>query len=349
MIILITIQVMFFRAPAVIGMLFSALWFSAVDSHGACLSSLLERNVPAGYKFEETELDAAELRNFSELHPRFAILKHNGYALIAKDEEIGKKIVQDIIAWKKSLGEETTLTEVFPRLWNGYDLYEISEVLPSFALETIGKVTGRVWGNCWGTTCHAAGLKAAPVFASDRTMNYWLESSLAKEISEKDLLPGDLVVYRDQTQAPEVHAAIFISTDLVYQKTGITPGPVRLQDFAEMHSYYRRNRLKFFRIASVKDFIRQHESELSKVLKETLDQIDLLEGDYFKFGSKDANYSQVVNSSLTSPSDEASTLKQLRNRVNALVVLVSGQLNLAPKNPAEGFLWQALQYRLFDL
>lgn len=232
-------------------------------------------------KYETTYNIEAKLKKFWKYHKRFGLVSwNNQHLLIAKTKEQHNKLQQDLIEWKSTFLEKTPrpIKPEWDKKINAYAA-DVSTLLPNIAKKTLIKASFDV--NCFGFSCKMAGLIDEFYGISDEQMHFWLNSPLAKKISNNSQIePGSIIAYRIRAKTDsEIHSAIYISEDLVFSKNGFGEENFYIQDFTEMNSIYKKENvtLDFYKIMPVADYAIRHKNQISPLLWKTLYEIAELE------------------------------------------------------------------------
>lgn len=314
--------------------------------------------VTAGDDYSQEE----EIEEFWERHDRFAIIEKGGrFILVTRDAAMNHALQDDLRRWTESRGETVLPHRTLMKHSPVEDsvAYDVDNLMPAVARRfhwCFGRVNG------WSTAAYMAGLTDGLFRMEANEFKLWLASPLARPLGEnEDLQAGDVITYRsdmDTGASPsgEIHAAIYISDNLVFSKNGAAEQPLRVQDSLEVAAQYMNTRLmqrissriEAFRVRPFSAFVAEYGAALTAESAALL--ADLRRYDELTVG-------QNVDERIDTESDEyqarwRAEMTELRNLRKDLRRRAKAALEALGPTPAEGaafepnrFLWTIASLR----
>jgi hypothetical protein len=135
--------------------------------------------------------------------------------------------LEAIIQWAKLIDDGVFRTSFLPLIKREKDgcRAEIGDLLPAKIAAVLGRKPARDYYNCFGSCLAATGLSRGFRYASDIEIHFWLMSGRCNPVrSGGSIASGDLMIISEVSGekhlVPEIHAAVYISPELVFTKNG---------------------------------------------------------------------------------------------------------------------------------
>lgn len=201
-----------------------------------------ETKEPSGDGYTSSE----HRENFWNIHARFGFVSDGGHTyLLARNRKMFAGVLQQLKDAKVSIDGEGQDIHIKPYQNNVPDLADgkgaladVTSLIPSKFAGLNEYYISRNGPNCWNLALYFNNISFSLHETLPQEFKFIIDSPLAKQITPVERLqPGDVLVFRNGNE--EVHAAVFLSPDLVATKNGTDETrPYRIMDLNEMAAQY---------------------------------------------------------------------------------------------------------------